>query len=400
MEAVLAYLDKVDPEAARRARARYACFDTYGEDAQAYGFASGLGPARPASARGPHPARRPAPVGRRVALRDGRIAEDDYFYAEQNAQRAGRRAVLPGDVPRRGLLLEPAGPPHGRDADSLGRALGPGRPTEGRGVGPQLASRRCAGDADGSRGEWNLGQLVRERHGRDAVSVGFTTYNGTVTAASNWDAPAERKRVRPALPGSYEALFHDVGAGRFLLCLRGDDRRGGPARAAIGAGHRGRSTGRRRSGPATTSWGAGGPVRRRDPPRRNPGRWSRSGPAANAAGPGCIRGRGRAARALDHGTSKPTLRWGFTTIPPPSPVNSSHHATASASPSGPARAITPVTGGDQEARVGPADPATVRGARGGPCLCGPPLRSPGCETARAGGPRPTGRARNADGGPR
>ena len=57
------------------------------------------------------------------------------------------------------------------------------------------------------------------RYGRDAVLVGCTTYDGTVTAASNWDAPAERKRVRAALPGSYEALFHDAGPERFLLTL-------------------------------------------------------------------------------------------------------------------------------------------------------------------------------------
>ena len=73
----------------------------------------------------------------------------------------------------------------------------------------------------GVRGEWNVGQLVRQQYGREAVLVGFTTYDGTVTAASNWDAPAERKRVRPALPGSYEALFHDVGLERFLLILGG-----------------------------------------------------------------------------------------------------------------------------------------------------------------------------------
>src|SRR3954447_19522701 len=76
----------------------------------------------------------------------------------------------------------------------------------------------------GERGELNLGQLLREKHGDDAVLVGFTTFGGTVTAASNWDAPAERKRVRPALPGSHEALFHDVGLPRFLLDLRHDPR--------------------------------------------------------------------------------------------------------------------------------------------------------------------------------
>jgi erythromycin esterase-like protein len=70
------------------------------------------------------------------------------------------------------------------------------------------------------RGELNVGQLVRERYGRDAVLVGCTTHHGTVTAASDWDEPAERKRVQPALEGSYEALFHDTGIPRFLLTLR------------------------------------------------------------------------------------------------------------------------------------------------------------------------------------
>src|SRR6195256_4197696 len=75
----------------------------------------------------------------------------------------------------------------------------------------------------GDHGELNVGQLVRQRYGKDAVLAGFTTYTGTVTAASNWDAPAERKRVRPALAGSYEDLFHATGIPSFLLSLRGAD---------------------------------------------------------------------------------------------------------------------------------------------------------------------------------
>jgi erythromycin esterase-like protein len=69
----------------------------------------------------------------------------------------------------------------------------------------------------GDMGEWNVGQLARERFGNEAVLVGFSTYTGTVTAASDWDAPAERKRVRPGLPGSFEALFPGVGTPDFLL---------------------------------------------------------------------------------------------------------------------------------------------------------------------------------------
>jgi erythromycin esterase-like protein len=74
----------------------------------------------------------------------------------------------------------------------------------------------------GERGEINLGQLVREHFGKEAVSIGFTTYDGTVTAASDWDGAAERKKVRPAHPGSYEGLFHGVDVPNFFLNLRDD----------------------------------------------------------------------------------------------------------------------------------------------------------------------------------
>jgi erythromycin esterase-like protein len=71
----------------------------------------------------------------------------------------------------------------------------------------------------GQRGELNVGQFAREKYGSEAVLVGFTTHHGTVTAASDWGKPAERKRVRPALAGSYEALFHAARRDRFLLIL-------------------------------------------------------------------------------------------------------------------------------------------------------------------------------------
>ncbi|MFZ2282040.1 MAG: erythromycin esterase family protein, partial [Prosthecobacter sp.] len=76
----------------------------------------------------------------------------------------------------------------------------------------------------GHRGEWNVGQLMRQRCADKAVLVGFTTHHGTVTASSDWGGQAERKRVRPALHGSFEALFHEVGLKRFLLPLRGNSR--------------------------------------------------------------------------------------------------------------------------------------------------------------------------------
>ncbi len=223
IEAVLAYLGKIDPEAAERARARYSCFDLYGEDTQAYGFASGLG-LGPSCER--EVVRQLVDLRRSAAeyaLRDGRIAEDDYFCAEQNA-----RLVQNAEQYYRAMYCSEVSSWNLRDwhmadtLDALVAFLGQ------QGGSPKVvlwAHNSHLGDARatrmGDRGEWNVGQLVRQRHGGDSVLIGFTTYDGTVTAASNWDAPAERKRVRPALPGSYEFLFHNAGSSRFLLDLRG-----------------------------------------------------------------------------------------------------------------------------------------------------------------------------------
>jgi erythromycin esterase-like protein len=76
----------------------------------------------------------------------------------------------------------------------------------------------------GARGELNVGQLVRQQYGTEAVLVGFTTYTGTVTAATDWDDPGEQKRVRPALADSYELGFHETRIPRFFLDLRDEAR--------------------------------------------------------------------------------------------------------------------------------------------------------------------------------
>jgi erythromycin esterase-like protein len=70
-------------------------------------------------------------------------------------------------------------------------------------------------------GQLNLGQLMRQAHGEQTLLVGSTTYAGTVTAASDWGRPAERKRVRRALPGSWEELFHEQELSRYWLHTAG-----------------------------------------------------------------------------------------------------------------------------------------------------------------------------------
>ena len=71
-----------------------------------------------------------------------------------------------------------------------------------------------------TRGELNVGELCRSTFHDRAYVVGFGTDHGTVAAASNWDEPMQRMRVRPAHADSYERLFHDSGVPAFALPLR------------------------------------------------------------------------------------------------------------------------------------------------------------------------------------
>ena len=220
IEAVLAYLDKVDPLAARRARYRYGCFDHFGEDPQRYGLATVAGGAEPCEGEVVDQLIELRRKYAELMKRDGHIGEEEFFSAEQNA-----RLIMNAERYYRAMFHGRASSWNLRDEhmfETLNELLM--HLDSGRAKVIIWAHNSHLGDARATamseRGELNVGQLVRERHGRDCVLVGFTTYAGTVTAASEWDAPAERKRVRPALEGSYEALFHGVGVPRFLLTLR------------------------------------------------------------------------------------------------------------------------------------------------------------------------------------
>lgn len=216
IEAVLAYLRIVDPEAARRAQARYSCFDHFGTDPQTYGYATslGLGPSCEAAVVAELTDLRRASA--EYARRDGHLEPDDFFYAEQNA-----RLVRNAERYYRAMFGNQATSWNLRDrhmAETLEALITFHESRLSRAEKVVVwAHNSHLGDARATemsmRGELNVGQLVRQRHGLDAVLVGFLTYEGTVTAASDWDKPAERKRVRPALLGSYEALFREWGRG-------------------------------------------------------------------------------------------------------------------------------------------------------------------------------------------
>ncbi|HEY9515869.1 MAG TPA: erythromycin esterase family protein [Gemmatimonadaceae bacterium] len=222
MEAVLQYLRVVDPEAAKRAQYRYSCFDQFGEDAQEYGYAASYGLTASCEREVIDQLVELRRGAADYAQRDGRVAPDDLFFAEQNARlvrNAERyyRAMFGGRVLSWNLRDQ-------HMADTLD-ALVTFLDSQGRRVRVVVwAHNSHVGDARATQmradGELNVGQLIRQRFERETVLIGLTTHHGTVTAASDWDAPAERKVVRPALPESYEARFHEVMQDNFFLDLR------------------------------------------------------------------------------------------------------------------------------------------------------------------------------------
>jgi erythromycin esterase-like protein len=218
MEAVIAYLDDVDPEAATRARERYACFDHYGRDPNLYAYGTGSGQAESCEDDVVAELQELQRLAAEAASRDGQSL-DDRFYAEQNA-----RLVV--DAERYYRAVFRGGPESWnlRDrhmADTLESLTKYLQRARGEARTAVWAHNSHVGDARatqmGERGELTVGQLLRERHGALAFAVGFTTYTGTVTAAADWGLPAERKHVRPALPGTWERLFHQQDAPSFLV---------------------------------------------------------------------------------------------------------------------------------------------------------------------------------------
>ena len=223
MEEVLAYLDRTDPASALQARSRYACFDHVGQNSQAYGYAAAFGMARSCE---DEVVKQLSDMTLRLSptLTASGLERDEYFYAQQNA-----RLVRNAEAYYRSMFRGRVSSWNLRDNHmvetlvALTQHLG----EDAVAAAPQMvvwAHNSHLGDAGGTemgdRGEWNVGQLMRERYGDDAFLIGMSTHHGSVTAASEWDEPPQQKRVRPGLEGSWEAIFHQVDALNFMLLLK------------------------------------------------------------------------------------------------------------------------------------------------------------------------------------
>ena len=242
MQEVIGYLDTVDPTAAARARARYACFDhSDGHDGQAYGYAAAFGAGQSCERQAVEQLVELQRRGLEYLRHDGELASDELFYAQQNAV-----TVRNAEAYYRGMFAGRVTSWNMRDkhmAQTLEALIEhlDGGPEPARIV--VWAHNSHVGDARATEvsadGQLTIGQLARERYGEACRLIGFSTYSGTVTAASEWGGPTERKNVRPALAGSIEELLHETGRREFIVPMHD----GSPAAAALEVVRLGRAIG-------------------------------------------------------------------------------------------------------------------------------------------------------------
>lgn len=218
LHAVLNYLDRVDPEAADRARQRYGCLTPWHDEPARYGQAVVFG-ARD-SCEPSVIAQLKEMLGKRLAWieQDG----EAWFDAAQNA-----RIVRAAERYYRVMYEGSASSWNLRDQhmfDTLQAVIAH------RGFGTKAVVwahnshiGNAAATAMGWRGEFNIGELCRNSYGDEAILIGFGTDTGTVAAASDWGADMEIKAVRPARSDSYEHIFRRTGVARALADWRRTD---------------------------------------------------------------------------------------------------------------------------------------------------------------------------------
>lgn len=216
MAAVLAYLDRIDPVAAAVARKRYACLTPWSREPAAYGRAS----LSQGYALCEQPVTRILTDLLQKELQYARDDGEGFLDVTQNA-----RLVAGAERYYRVMFYGAAESWNLRDRhmfETLDHVLaqrGPAAKAVVWAHNSHIGDARFT-DMGAERGELNIGQLCRERFGREAALIGFGTHSGTVAAASEWDAPMEIKPVRHSRADSYEALFHEIGHERFLLDMR------------------------------------------------------------------------------------------------------------------------------------------------------------------------------------
>ncbi|APC92057.1 MULTISPECIES: erythromycin esterase family protein [Francisella] len=223
-QAVINYLEQHDPEAAKKAAKRYACFDHAHIDPQLYGYAVEKKLKKSCSADVTTQLIEAYYLAyQKLNIENDLDSKEQQFYMTQNA-----RVVKNAENYYRAMFEANQNTWNIRDqhmADTLQNIMSHLETLTNKPAKVIVwAHNSHIGDARATemseRQEVNLGQLVRERFNTTSFSLGFSTAVGVVTAASKWGGKAEYKLINSPLKGSYEWLFHQLNEKNFLVNLR------------------------------------------------------------------------------------------------------------------------------------------------------------------------------------
>ncbi len=213
LDAITQYLKENEPEAVEMARKAYNCFEPFSEDPQEYARAVAFVPETCQD--------EVVELLQNIRNRMPEFKHDheSKFSLEQNAlvvQDAERyyRAMIAGGANSWNVrdyhmaeTLDRLMEHHGDDAKAIVWAhnthVGDARATDMSEVGMV-----------------NIGELARRRHRPDGVVlVGFGSYEGSVIAGQEWDAPMEAMDVPQGRQGSWERVFHEAKPKNQLLIM-------------------------------------------------------------------------------------------------------------------------------------------------------------------------------------
>lgn len=225
MQAIIEYLQKYDPSQAKKAISRFNCFDHAAIDPQLYGYLVNKQVKHNCIKEVTDQLLEMQHTAFSELNKEPSFNAESLYYATQNA-----RLVKNAEEYYRSMFGPRAISWNIRDhhmAQTLSNLIAyieTNLKTPAKII--IWAHNSHVGDARATemhdRGEINLGQIVREHYDTASYLLGFSTYEGTVRAASDWGATDEEKVVLPALNGSYEALFHGAATKNFFLNLRGE----------------------------------------------------------------------------------------------------------------------------------------------------------------------------------
>lgn len=217
IDAVLSYLSQKDPQLAETAQKHYECLLSWGKNLSHYGLSAALG-------LGKNCEDEVAAI--LLKLLEGYANEkisdgESFFSIFQNAV-----AIINAEEYYRALYQSSVSSWNIRDQhmfETLETILALHNETakiviwaHNSHVGNAVATEMS------QNGEFNLGQLCKEKYGQEAYLIGFGTHKGTVAAASSWNGALEIKEIKASHPESVERLFHDSEIPSFFLPLQNE----------------------------------------------------------------------------------------------------------------------------------------------------------------------------------